>query len=464
MQAAVTDAMPTADGRYDVIVIGGGAAGLFAAIEAADAGAETILLESESEIGGSTRLAAGYVALCETELQPGHRDELFHDLTEAHHGDSDEALRHVYVDNAADTYRRLKVMGIEFTRTFQFAHMRKPWGHELPGIDRHGGAEIVQKLAATACARGVSVVVSTRVLRLVRDGDGRIGGVEAAAQRGRIKLFARRAVVLATGGFTRNPELIKNFGRPGTGNIMPITGPGSRGDGLVMGMAAGAGTAYLGVGVAPTGPAEPVTGKGALPFYSGGIIVNKAGRRFCRESDVYIDISWAGLKQTSALMIQIYDSRIKEQYLSTMMGKVLRDYKEYSATTLVELTAMLHRDCGLDAAAAIETVRRYNGYVEAGCDPEFGRSNLVGTAGDLMKIAVAPFHGAVTVPATTHFNGGLKIDSGMRVVDVFGDVIPGLFAAGEVTGGFHGAGYLSASNIGMALIFGRIAGKNAARA
>ena len=121
------------DGTSDVIVVGGGAAGLFAAIEAADARTDTVILESEPERNGSARLSAGYVTLCETEMQPGRREELFEDLMESHHGDCDRDLVRVYVDRAAETYSRMKALGIRFMRTFQFAHMRRPWAHELSG-------------------------------------------------------------------------------------------------------------------------------------------------------------------------------------------------------------------------------------------------------------------------------------------------------------------------------------------
>ena len=116
----------------------------------------------------------------------------------------------------------------------------------------------------------------------------------------------------------------------------------------------------------------------------------------------------------------------------------------------------------MNADAMVETVNRYSSYVDAGDDPEFGRKNLVGTSGKPVKLDTAPFYGIISVPGTTHYNGGLRINTKMQVINVFGEIIPGLYAAGEVTGGFHGAGYMSGSALGMALIFGLIAGRNAA--
>ena len=161
-------------------------------------------------------------------------------------------------------------------------------------------------------------------------------------------------------------------------------------------------------------------------------------------------------------MVQIYDSEILRNYRSTMLGQVITGGEMFEAKTLERLLADVARECGLDAAEAMASVERYNRFVETGVDEEWGRRHLLGKAGDVVKIEHPPYLAAVTVPGTTHFNGGLRIDEGMRVCDVYGDVIPGLFAAGEVTGGFHGSGYMSATFIGMALIFGRIAGRNAA--
>ncbi|WP_332685510.1 FAD-dependent oxidoreductase [Bosea sp. (in: a-proteobacteria)] len=445
----------------DVVVIGCGAAGLSAAIEAADRGAQVIVIESEASPAGSTRLSAGYAAFCETDLAPGPREELYQDLLEAHHGDHDEALVRLYVDHAAATYRRLLELGVRFAGTFQFAHMHRPWAHEVAGPGVHGGAELGRLLEIAARERGVEILTSSRGRRLVRDEHGRVDAVMVDTPGGALTLAVNRAVVLASGGFTRNPALIRNYGRPGTERILPITGAGSRGDGLTMALALGADTTYMAAGIAPTGPADPVTAKGAMLVYSGAVILNRDGRRFCDESGLYNDISWAALEQPEALIFQIYDEAIRDAHLRTMLGRVLSGYAEYKAETMEALLALLQQAGGLDAGQAKLTVEAYNGAVRRGDDPGFGRRHLVGTSGTPPAIASGPFYGIVTVPGTTHFNGGLKVDTALRVIDVFGEPIAGLYAAGEVTGGFHGSGYLSASHVGMALIFGQLAGQNA---
>ncbi|MEJ8570028.1 FAD-dependent oxidoreductase [Microbaculum marinum] len=444
----------------DVIVVGCGAAGLSAAIEAADLGADVLVLESQPAPAGSTRLSAGYAVFCETDLQPGPANELYEDLLHAHHGDHDEALALKYVEAAPSAYRRLVDLGVTFAGTFQFAHMRRPWAHEIESVDLHGGAELGLRLERAARERGIRILTSVRARRLICDESGRVVGVNVERTGGAPEIGASTGVVLASGGFTRNTRLIGNYGAPGTESILPITGAGSLGDGLVMALARGADTAYMAAGVAPTGPADPRTGKGAMLIYSGAVILNRSGRRFCDESGLYNDISWAGLKQPGTQIFQIYDAAIRQAHRDTMLGRTLKGYDEFQAGSLTELMHLLEADSGLDADAALESIERYNGHVDAGVDPDFGRNHLVGHSGTPRKIAAPPYYGIVTVPGTTHFNGGLKIDPEMRVIDVFGHPIAGLFAAGEVTGGFHGRGYLSGTHVGMALIFGQLAGRN----
>jgi fumarate reductase flavoprotein subunit len=445
----------------DIVVVGCGAAGLSAAIEAADRGADVVVLESQPQPAGSTRLSAGYAVFCDTELEPGPAEELYEDLLEAHHDDHDEALVRLYVQEAPKAYLRLKEIGVDFVRTFQFAHMRRPWGHEVRSDSLHGGAELGNRLEKAARSRGARIVTSARARKLIWDSTGRVTGTVVEHQGGTSEIEARSGVVLASGGFTRNPGMIRNYGAPGTEAILPITGAGSLGDGLTMALARGADTAYMAAGVAPTGPADAKTGKGTMVIYSGAILLNLDGERFCNESDLYNDISWAGLRQPSALMFQVYDARIREAYLRTMLGRTLVGYDEYVSDDLGDLLAEMAAREGLDAVAASKSICLYNEDICQGRDTAQGRTHMVGTSGKPVPIVEPPFYGMVTVPGTTHFNGGLKIDPAMRVIDVFDQPIPGLFAAGEVTGGFHGRGYLSGTHIGMALIFGQVAGRNA---
>ena len=310
--------------------------------------------------------------------------------------------------------------------------------------------------------RSVRLLTSSRAIRLERDGTGRVDAVVVDMPDGRRRVAARRNVVLASGGFTRNRDLMFNFGGPESLRLMPISGAGSRGDGLIMAMGLGAATSFISAGVAPTGPVEPISGKGSLIAYGGAVLLNSKGRRFANEAAMYSEVSRTALKQNDATIFQIYDDAVRETYSRSMWGRVLTGFPEFKADSLGELLDRIAREHRFDAEAARDALLKYNEYVGQGNDPEFGRNHLVGETGRPTPIARPPFYGVVTVPGTTQNNGGLKVDGDLRVVDVFGDPINGLYAAGEIIGGFHGNGYLAGTHIGMALVFGQIAGRKAA--
>jgi len=343
----------------------------------------------------------------------------------------------------------------------QFAHMSAPWAHEPGGMG--GGAEIVTRLERAAVKRGAKLQTSTRGAALIRSETGRVVGVTADCAGETRAYMARRAVVLATGGFTRNPDLIRGYGRPEAEHLIPVTGSGSRGDGLMMGLAAGAATSYHERGIAPTVPVDVASRDCAsLVNYKGAILVNRNGERFCDESQSYTQLSWAGLQQPEQLMVQIYDAPVRADYRAWQLAKILGYCQEISAPDLQGLAEALAAAQGVDAPALLATLARYNETVAQGQDPAFGRRALVGDSGALRPINQGPFYATVLKPGTTHFNGGLKTNRNFQIVTPGGDVIPGVYAVGEVIGGFHGAGYMSGSFLGSALIFGRIAGRNAA--
>lgn len=446
----------------DVIVVGGGPAGLLAAIEAADAGADTLLLEAEPKVGGSGALAAGQTTLCETDFEPGDRQLLLEDLRRAHRGDHVESLAQLYVDEAGETYRRLRELGVSYARSVQLAHMSRPWAHEM-GHGTLGGAAIVEALHAAAVQRGVRIATSMRMRRLIADRSGRLVAVRTKSEAGEVELDAE-AVILTTGGFTRNRELIKHFGTAAAATIRPITGPASRGDGLLAAMQLGAGLSYIGQGIGPTAPVDPQTDKGTLIFYCGGIILNVYGRRFVDESGVYSDISTAAMSQPGGAMVHIYDSRCEANFAETIWASVdsLNGYEQVHADTVDELMQALAVKTSFEAAVAARTLEDYNFSASGSGQDEFGRQHLVGQAGDTFPLVLPPFHAAITVPGTTHFNGGLAVNDRLEVLDTFGQPIGGLFAAGEIVGGFHGAGYMSGTQWGQAVVFGRHAGRMAA--
>jgi fumarate reductase flavoprotein subunit len=223
-----------------------------------------------------------------------------------------------------------------------------------------------------------------------------------------------------------------------------------------MGFEVGAGTKNIAIALGPgAGPSTPVdiqTHAICMPNYSGAVMLNKEGKRFVRESISYNELSTVALAQPDGLIIQIADEPIasKSPYTAKSVPK--------KAQTLEELADMV----GLKPAVLVEEIDKYNRNVEAGNDPEFGRTTLVGIAGKPVQIKTPPFYAFISKPGILSTKGGLTVSPECRLLNIFGEVVPNVYAAGEIAGGVHGAGYHTGSQFGKAIVFGRIAGKNAA--
>jgi fumarate reductase flavoprotein subunit len=452
------------DEETDVVVIGGGLAGHCAAIEAAEQGAEVILLEKEPQVGGSTVLSGGSFAFAGTELQRknGIADSpqlLFDDLRKVGGYGNDESLVRAYVDHQLETYQWLGAHGVTFDKIFLAAGQSVPRGHS------RNPREVIEILAGRAAATGrVQTRVSSPVRSLVRSHDGApVEGVQVEAAGRTRTLRASRGVVLASGGFSRSEALLKLFA-PSQAATLRAGGPGNTGDGLLMAWHLGAGMKDMGY-IKGTFGGHPAAAPGEhalmLPIYVGAIAVNAKGERFIDESKSYKLIGDAVLKQPDAIGYQIFDQRILDKGnpgIPTMafqakyaLGQVI------GAPTLAELAAKM----GIDADGLARTVAAYNAFVEQGNDPDFGRDGLGTSYGKLAKIDMAPFYAYPSKSVIVATYCGVAVDAQMRVRDVFDAVIPNLYAAGEVIGGLHGNAYMTGSSLGKASIFGRIAARTA---
>lgn len=212
---------------------------------------------------------------------------------------------------------------------------------------------------------------------------------------------------------------------------------------------------------APHGPEKAIF---LHAMYRGGIIVDAHGARFVDESLPYKDLGKAFLEGHYSIAFQIFDSAIFEQ---SIRGKMNNDYETAfengylrSAATVEELAATL----GIEPGVLRATVDDYNAAARGGIDRDFGRSSLGGGVGELVPLEKGPFYAFPSTNVVAGTPGGLTVSTSMQVRNVFGDPIPGLFAAGEAVGGLHGSGYMSGTMLGPAVTFGRIAGRSAAGA
>ena len=462
-----------------MVVIGGGLAGYAAALEAAAAGADVLLLEKQPETGGSSVLSGGFFAFAGTDIQKaaGISDTdqlLFDDLRRAGQQQNDEALVRTYVDHQMAAYEWVVRHGAKFTSVELAA------GHSVPRAHSLRPQDFMHTLAERAHATGrVKTLLNARAERLLRVHDGardmtnndaqvrtRVTGVSANIDGKSTNIRARRGVVLAAGGFSRNEAMLKLF-VPHQAKCVRYGGYGNTGDGLRMAWALGAGlsdVAYIKgtFGFHPDAGVKEGRDWTKLAVYRGAIAVNKQAQRFVDESKSYKLLGDAVLAQPDAMAYQIFDQGVMDTASDTAppfkFKEALALGRLYTEPTLEGIA----RRVGLDPTALAATVERYNGFVRAGRDDEFGRTGLSTGYGKLVELKRGPWY---TYPSTSGLIAtycGVTIDTASRVLDVFGEPIAGLYAAGEMIGGFHGVAYMTGSALGKSVIFGRIAGRNAA--
>ena len=445
----------------EVLVLGAGIAGHCAALAAAEAGAQVLLLEKSAQAGGSSAMAGGGFAFSGTDLtlaagQDDSIEALRRDLFASGQGQNNPALVDRFLAHQLEAYEFLKAHGVKFQIY-----------DAVPRIHTTGTGRAVTNLHVAARAHPhIQFFSKSAAMRLDRSRQG--GRVDLATifygdqER---TITATRGIVLATGGFSRSREMLRIFA-PELLDAVKHGGVANTGDGLMMASMLGAGLADLGYVTGSFGGAirnypHGVQGADEVPpllfaFQAGGIIVNRDGRRFINEDQSYKTLSPIGMQQPGGVGFQIFDEKLirlsmsdssVNNYAEALHGDYLR-----KANTIAGLAELM----GLDPSTLQQTVDRYNQDVAAGRDTLFGRVK------DLMAIDTPPYYIAATANALTSTYGGITTDGDMAVTDWLGQPIPGLFAVGEVVGGFHGAGYYSASSLSSSATFGMCAGRAAA--
>lgn len=447
---------------FDLVVIGSGIAGQAAATSAAEAGLSVVMLEKTGGLGGSTTMSGGFFAFSGTDEQDaeGIRDsaELFlNDMVTAGGGASDRALLQTYLDHQAETYTWLKNQGVVF-RALEISS-----GQTAPRSHNSVITEVLATLHRNFTSHGGETRLNHRATRLVRE-DGKVTAVVVQSSDGEALFRSRGGIVLATGGFSRSTELLRTFA-PEALAAIPYGGKGNTGDGLKMAWKLGAGMADMSYVTATYG-SHPETGEEfhelLTAYYMGAIVVNTAGNRFMDESQSYKVLGREVLKEAEGLGFQIFDAKIRAK---SHPGIPLNDIDMlenighvHKADTLDELARL----AGIDAAGLVQTVARYNASVAGNQADETGRTNLCNGVGELLPLNKAPFYAYPAKALMTTTYCGVTINTDAQVVDIDGEVIDGLYAIGEVTGGFHGSAYMTGTSLGKGAVFGRIVAQHAA--
>jgi len=450
------------DSEWDVVIVGAGGAGFAAAIEAARAGARVLILEKTPAVGGSSLLCGGALAFAGTDLQAGKNvkdsgELLKKDLLKVGENVNDPVQLQAYLDNQLDTYEWLKKLGVKFTQLTIASGMSVPRAHQVIPPD------VIKIMGDAAKGSGAVLMMQTAAARLILDEKtGRIRGVLAEQRGKKINCGARKGVVLASGGFSLNRDILARFVPP-MSKARAMVGLGCQGDGLKMAWGCGADLVDMPYIKATFGyhPQSTSTKQRAHIYYKGAIIVNKEGKRFVNESISYKLLGDAALVQTDAVAYSLWDEKVRQASKGDALSPVMELEKQglvFQAPTIGELAARI----GAPPKALEATVNDYNSGIDRGADA-FGRKTLTSGFGKPTKIENPPYYAFLSTGVILGTYGGIRIDGKARVLTIYGESVPGLFAAGEITGGMHGAAYMTGSAFGKALIFGRIAGKNAAK-
>lgn len=456
--------------EFDVIVLGGGLAGHCAALTAAERGARVGFLEKMSEYGGSSIKSGGSFAFSNTQDQQAagivDTDELFrHDLVKAANDRCEMPLIDTYLGRQHEVHAWLKSQGVEFHKVSLSSSTSVPRTH--PTHPPQMLAALHERVIANS---RIAWRPDTRATRLLTGAGGKVTGVDISCNGAHREIHARRGVIIATGGFARSAGLLEKFA-PDLAGAPAWGGAGNTGDGLTMAWALGADVADVAYitgtfGFSLNNYPDLTLEAAQEPFlrmanYRGGIIVNLEAKRFADESISYKKLGTYTLAQPRRVAFQIWDERVMAQ---SALAPTINDFRGALAKGLVRQApdiGALAACAGLDASTLQSTLDRYNEDVDRGGDRDFGRTTLANTFGKPVKLETAPFY---IFPCTTAILAtycGLRVNNAAQVLDVFGDRIPALYAAGEATGGFHGPGYVSGSALGKAAIYGRIAGENA---
>lgn len=436
--------------QVDVIIVGAGMAGLCAAVQASEQGATVAVFEKEAAIGGSSLLSGCFMAFAETDFQKQRGitdsvESLMNDLTTVGQSQNEAALVEAYGAHQLETYEWLVSKGVTF-HTCQAAS-----GHSVPRGHTITPQQAITTLYNEALANGAKISLNHTVERLLIEQQAVVGVVvEGQAY------YANKGVILTTGGFSQSEELLHSFA-PQLDQTIRLGGVGNKGDGIKLAAAAGAwlrdfpyikGT----YGFHPSSTNEKK--RQAHAFYKGGIIINSAGKRFINESVSYKLLGDAALAEQGATY-QVFDQTVMEQ---SVAGDALYDFKLLyeegliqKADTLVQVSALTQAPP--EAVAA--TIQRYNDQLEDARDA-FGRTTLTHHFGTPHALQ-APFYVMETVTAMLATYAGVSVNPKAQVLNPYGEPIAHLYAAGEVVGGFHGAGYMTGSSLGKAAIFGRVA-------
>ena len=486
----------------DVVVIGAGGAGMTAAMTAADAGQKVVILESQAMVGGNSARATGGMNAAKTVYQDenefdqaagvektlataaekyadnetitalaktvseqwaayqanptGYFDsvELMElDTMVGGKGINDPELVKTLCEGTADAIDWLDENGITLHNVSSFGgasvkRIHRPVNEEGKVVSV--GAYMIPLLQENCEKRGIDIVLNTTVDTILTDANGAAVGVSGTDKDGNTVVVNAKSVILATGGFGANLDMVTQY-KPELAGFMTTNAAGAQGQGIEMATAIGAGTVDMDqIQIHPTVEANTAALITEGLRGDGAILVNANGERFIDEVGTRDVVSAAEIAQPGSYSWLIVDQAMADAS-SVIQGYIKKGYTKTGATY-----EELAKELDVDPAAFANTMETWNSYVEAKNDPDFGRTSFANPLNN------GPYYAIKVTAGVHHTMGGVTINSATEVLKEDGTVIPGLFAAGEVTGGVHGANRLGGTAVADFVVFGRIAGESAA--
>jgi len=490
----------------DVVVVGAGGAGMSAAIVAAQNGSNVLVVESQSMVGGNTVRSTGGMNASKTSYQDKNEfgeqagvektlssleqysdnarivelgeivgkqyseylaagdSSTYFDSVELMQldtliggkGINDVELVKVLAENSAASIDWLASIGADLTSVGSFGgasvkRIHRPVNAEGKTISV--GSYITPILEDAAVSAGVNFVFDTTANTIIMDGEKAVG-IKAAYKDGTEITINAKAVVLATGGFGANLEMVTSYKSELEG-FCTTNAAGAQGQGIAMATAVGAATVDLEqIQIHPTvhldadGNASLIT-EGLRG--DGAILVNKEGKRFCDEVGTRDVVSAAEIAQTDSEVWLIVDQKMADA------SSVIQGYINKGFTVTGNSYEELATAMGVDGATLKATMEAWNTCVANKSDSEFGRTSFA------EALDTGPYYALTVTPGIHHTMGGIKINTNTEVLNTAGNVISGLFAAGEVVGGIHGANRLGGNAVADIIVFGRIAGESASK-
>ena len=486
----------------DVVVIGAGGAGMTAAMTAADAGQKVVILESQAMVGGNSARATGGMNAAKTVYQDenefdqaagvektlataaekyadnetitalaktvseqwaayqanptGYFDsvELMElDTMVGGKGINNPELVKTLCEGTADAIDWLDENGITLHNVSSFGgasvkRIHRPVNEEGKVVSV--GAYMIPLLQENCEKRGIDIVLNTTVDTILTDANGAAVGVSGTDKDGNTVVVNAKSVILATGGFGANLDMVTQY-KPELAGFMTTNAAGAQGQGIEMATAIGAGTVDMDqIQIHPTVEANTAALITEGLRGDGAILVNANGERFIDEVGTRDVVSAAEIAQPGSYSWLIVDQAMADAS-SVIQGYIKKGYTKTGATY-----EELAKELDIDPTAFANTMETWNSYVEAKNDPDFGRTSFANPLNN------GPYYAIKVTAGVHHTMGGVTINSATEVLKEDGTVIPGLFAAGEVTGGVHGANRLGGTAVADFVVFGRIAGESAA--